>query len=146
MIESTRINKGFIFSFTTSWLINNIPDGWKYCKLWVKRTKDFMFFFGKRGQPGTDQPGTEIVVVDEVFENMTVEYEDDDLDDIADQLREKRILKSPLDIWNKVGDLETRMTKLDTLGEEVEKVEKKLEEVEKMLQQLVEGDPPKKKK
>jgi len=85
-----------------------------------------------------NQPIATVSVEDHI--DTTVEYEDEDLDELADNLRAQRLQKTNQDVWNRMEIMEQKINKIEPIETKILAIEKKLDVIEGLLKQLV---PPK---
>ena len=67
----------------------------------------------------------------------TIEYEDHDLDELAEEMREKRINKTTTDIYDQVSKVQTKLETMDPLQKKIDAMEAKINTIEELLRSLV---------
>jgi len=75
----------------------------------------------------------DFVLQDDYQVPTEIEYEDADLDELAEQLREKRVNKTTNDVYGQINTLEKRLAALETLKDTVSEMNGKMNRIETML-------------
>jgi len=78
----------------------------------------------------------ELALADEYQVSTEIEYEDADLDELAEQLREKRINKTTNDVFGQVSALDKRFAELDNLKTKIDAMDSKMSKIESLLTDL----------